>query len=173
VAFRGRSVWWPGTELNRRHKDFQSSALPTELPGLCAAESLREAQWKVIVRSGVESSCRTCKRALGSALLKLYQAFQSSRCPSNCRALDSRSTTGIPVCRRPCKVKRSIKPDVRGGSMCVRAKEKTPPKRGFSLAIAERRDDNLFNRYAINSSLETEATERNARSLLRVVPRAV
>ena len=25
--------WWPGTELNRRHKDFQSSALPTELPG--------------------------------------------------------------------------------------------------------------------------------------------
>ena len=26
--------WWPGTESNRRHKDFQSSALPTELPGL-------------------------------------------------------------------------------------------------------------------------------------------
>jgi hypothetical protein len=24
--------WWLGTELNRRHKDFQSSALPTELP---------------------------------------------------------------------------------------------------------------------------------------------
>lgn len=23
----------PGTELNRRHEDFQSSALPTELPG--------------------------------------------------------------------------------------------------------------------------------------------
>ena len=26
--------WWPGTESNCRHKDFQSSALPTELPGL-------------------------------------------------------------------------------------------------------------------------------------------
>ena len=26
--------WWcPGTESNRRHEDFQSSALPTELPG--------------------------------------------------------------------------------------------------------------------------------------------
>ena len=25
--------WCPGTELNRRHEDFQSSALPTELPG--------------------------------------------------------------------------------------------------------------------------------------------
>ena len=24
---------WPGTELNRRHRDFQSRALPTELPG--------------------------------------------------------------------------------------------------------------------------------------------
>ncbi len=26
--------WCPGTELNRRHRDFQSRALPTELPGL-------------------------------------------------------------------------------------------------------------------------------------------
>ncbi len=25
--------WWPGPESNWRHKDFQSSALPTELPG--------------------------------------------------------------------------------------------------------------------------------------------
>ena len=24
--------WWDGTESNRRHEDFQSSALPTELP---------------------------------------------------------------------------------------------------------------------------------------------
>src|SRR4051812_37784257 len=30
---RQRKVWCPGTELNRRHEDFQSSALPTELPG--------------------------------------------------------------------------------------------------------------------------------------------
>ena len=27
-------LWCPGTELNRRHRDFQSRALPTELPGL-------------------------------------------------------------------------------------------------------------------------------------------
>src|SRR3989338_2743196 len=27
-------MWWPKVELNHRHKDFQSSALPTELFGL-------------------------------------------------------------------------------------------------------------------------------------------
>src|SRR5690606_2537221 len=32
-------VWWPGTESNRRHKDFQSSALPAELPGLKGCDS--------------------------------------------------------------------------------------------------------------------------------------
>ena len=26
-------LWWPGRELNPRHADFQSAALPTELPG--------------------------------------------------------------------------------------------------------------------------------------------
>jgi hypothetical protein len=30
----GREKWCPGTESNRRHRDFQSRALPTELPGL-------------------------------------------------------------------------------------------------------------------------------------------
>ena len=29
--------WWPGPESNQRHRDFQSRALPTELPGLSDA----------------------------------------------------------------------------------------------------------------------------------------
>jgi hypothetical protein len=28
-----RHLWWPETDLNRRHGNFQSPALPTELPG--------------------------------------------------------------------------------------------------------------------------------------------
>jgi hypothetical protein len=31
--------WWPGTELNCRHYDFQSYALPTELPGHSVARN--------------------------------------------------------------------------------------------------------------------------------------
>src|SRR5690348_6257612 len=33
VGCCGMLKWWPGTESNRRHGDFQSPALPTELPG--------------------------------------------------------------------------------------------------------------------------------------------
>ena len=32
-ALEGTKQWWPGTESNCRHGDFQSPALPTELPG--------------------------------------------------------------------------------------------------------------------------------------------
>src|SRR5438046_10282633 len=32
VLDRIRKEWWAGTGLNRRHQDFQSCALPTQLP---------------------------------------------------------------------------------------------------------------------------------------------
>jgi len=32
LGFGGRKKWWTGGELNSRHRDFQSRALPTELP---------------------------------------------------------------------------------------------------------------------------------------------
>src|SRR5689334_19554122 len=39
--------WWPGTELNRRHYDFQSYALPTELPGPQRALSAAKTEGRV------------------------------------------------------------------------------------------------------------------------------
>src|SRR4030067_101523 len=33
ISPAGQGKWWPGAELNCRHCDFQSHALPTELPG--------------------------------------------------------------------------------------------------------------------------------------------
>ncbi len=33
IGLTGLTVEWPGAELNCRHADFQSAALPTELPG--------------------------------------------------------------------------------------------------------------------------------------------
>src|SRR5688572_26521395 len=39
--------WWPGAESNQRHADFQSAALPTELPGHAGRnDSIREALTK-------------------------------------------------------------------------------------------------------------------------------
>ena len=33
LGYTPAKEWWPETESNRRHEDFQSSALPTELSG--------------------------------------------------------------------------------------------------------------------------------------------
>jgi hypothetical protein len=48
--------WWLGAELNRRHKDFQSSALPTELPSLPVAgrySTWPPGPWQGIIRAPV------------------------------------------------------------------------------------------------------------------------
>src|SRR3989304_9900245 len=37
VSWYLKEEWWPGSESNQRHADFQSAALPTELPGRGAA----------------------------------------------------------------------------------------------------------------------------------------
>ena len=40
--------WWDGTESNRRHEDFQSSALPTELPSQHDFVSTKKAEINII-----------------------------------------------------------------------------------------------------------------------------
>jgi hypothetical protein len=44
VVFNGEALQCPGTESNRRHEDFQSSALPTELPGREARDEAEKAE---------------------------------------------------------------------------------------------------------------------------------
>ena len=53
--------WCPGAELNHRHRDFQSRALPTELPGL------QQTLMTSVCEAGViEELCSGCPAAVGS-----------------------------------------------------------------------------------------------------------
>ena len=38
IGAQPQNEWCPGAESNHRHADFQSAALPTELPGHCLTE---------------------------------------------------------------------------------------------------------------------------------------
>ena len=55
--------WWEGTESNRRHEDFQSSALPTELPShKKKAFPMREERAKVNINNPDLSMDNPCDK---------------------------------------------------------------------------------------------------------------
>src|SRR5262245_44874889 len=61
--------WWPGPESNQRHRDFQSRALPTELPGPqeCVPKDVQKHEytiWLVESRLIGKSRCDR-RRSLG------------------------------------------------------------------------------------------------------------
>src|SRR5262245_18342757 len=53
--------WWPGTESNCRHYDFQSYALPTELPGqlgnLLSVDRSGRCCQAITTRAGLKRRC--------------------------------------------------------------------------------------------------------------------
>ena len=61
-----RSNEWPGAELNRRHRDFQSRALPTELPGPAEQEPLAARPESVNRRAAKRAAARGTFAALTS-----------------------------------------------------------------------------------------------------------
>ena len=62
--------WCPGAESNHRHEDFQSSALPTELPRLTKSSStMPKNQQKSIQKTGAPYKIRTCDPRLRRPVL--------------------------------------------------------------------------------------------------------
>ena len=63
---KGLRKWWPELESNQRHKDFQSSALPTELSGHEKKENITEASFLcnvflIFVQNKIK--LRTCSKS--------------------------------------------------------------------------------------------------------------
>jgi hypothetical protein len=106
--------WCPGAELNHRHRDFQSRALPTELPGLplnlfdlspmqARAESCPKGAhlWGVFkVRRASISEHRPSRNALVDAalprlVLRVYGLWR--------RRPDRQVGGGVPERRGPCR----------------------------------------------------------------------
>src|SRR5579859_4451887 len=74
LFYRGFLKWWLGAELNRRHKDFQSSALPTELPSRHA---------KIIPPPGAPRQELRESRRIEGDMWRL-NGRAKDRCPKNC-----------------------------------------------------------------------------------------
>ena len=85
--FAGRPrtrIWWPRTESNRRHGDFQSPALPTELLGQAASRPAGGDGSRI--RAAVHVSVKRCGRAPLRAIAFRPRRGCGSTARSACRA---------------------------------------------------------------------------------------
>src|SRR5882672_7018499 len=99
VGRNGPSVkWWPGRELNPRHADFQSAALPTELPGHLGR--------CVLDRGGPQQSTNKCRIKMLRGIFRAFEAHFARnfaffrRLESAARACVGRRRIS-PQCRTP------------------------------------------------------------------------
>ena len=78
ARFPSENEVWLGAESNRRHEDFQSSALPTELPSRIALPQSRCIERRVLIKAeNAQPSTPSCSGGL-SALIELPQIFGST-----------------------------------------------------------------------------------------------
>ena len=90
----GGGIWCPGTESNRRHRDFQSRALPTELPG---QESVGSAP--------IEAGRTNCPARCDPNLVRRLQRAVRE-CDIRPTTIGSGRDRGTPGCRRAYVVER-------------------------------------------------------------------
>ena len=91
VRMRERVGWWAGSESNTRHKDFQSFALPTELPAHRDSDAF--AMRRIFIRT---DDCDAAQRLAYRLSSATRDSTKSITLPSRF-ALSSRSISCTPV----------------------------------------------------------------------------
>src|SRR5215467_8844598 len=104
--------WCPGAELNHRHTDFQSVALPTELPGHAIDNTLNSSSVKIRLRGRFSSIAAILPAPRGRSALEDSKRYQSAaeagivaHNGGDIRPYLSRATVILMACvRRNCQV---------------------------------------------------------------------
>ena len=98
----GAEFWWLGAESNHRHADFQSAALPTELPSQqvvhCSKDFALFAQEHIFLQK--TACCSRADAALPSGPIPTPYIASRSAAPLTCRMACARSSRGSTPARR-------------------------------------------------------------------------